>query len=86
VFKLTPFVFGLTSVKPNLIELTLSSVLFNNPLLFFFYLSLKFIVIHVDIMHYTDTFSLYNMDITHKAITGAPKNLLLFFKGYSLYK
>jgi hypothetical protein len=26
------------------------------------------------------------MDITHKAITGAPKNLLLFFKGYSLYK
>lgn len=37
-FGLTFLMFGLTSVKPNLIKLTLSSILLNNPLFFFVFL------------------------------------------------
>jgi len=67
-FGLAFFMFSLTLVKPNLIKLTLSSILLNNPLSFFLSFS-NVHFIHVDIMNYTDTFSLYNMATMHKVIT-----------------
>jgi hypothetical protein len=66
-FGLTFLMFGLTSVKPNLIKLTLSSILLNNPFFFLSFSNVHFI--HVDIMNYTDTFSLYNIATMHKVIT-----------------